>query len=382
MAIELNWRYIMKSFVLDIDESDTLNKEILEKHITKYMNGVGHVLATTFFVVMIAEIVLWLFVRIGYFAYTLNSMGGIKITFWSFLKGQLIHQVLIWLTFGFYFFLWGKFNFTKRKTLFCITSLIITTLFVFDHWRNNYLSILYVIPIMIAIPLDKYRNRIVSLVSIVMITVYTLFQFFINENEVNFVIAGIAIITIIALRIVGIKIHNTMNGAFLDIKDAVVKQEALYDKLSHDILTGAFSKTAFQTDLENIEAFKSLAFIDVDNFKKINDNQGHQTGDAILKLLVFCLKTKDKRVYRYGGDEFVILSGLSAVELGKELKTLKSRFSYYAQELCDTFATISVGIINVSSKENGPENVKRCDALMYRSKAKGKDTLTIEGFED
>lgn len=371
----------MKPFVIDIDENNTTNKEILEKHITKYMVSVGHVLASTFFVIMLAEIVMWLFVRIGYFAYTLNDMGGIKISFWAFLKVQIMHQAFIWLTFGIYFLLWNKFSFTKRKTLFCIMTLVITTFFVFDHWRNNYLSILYFIPIIIAIPLDKIRNRVVSLISISMIIVYTFFQFFIYESEVNFVIAGIAIITIIALRIVGIKIHNTMNGAFLDIKDAVLKQEALYEKLSHDVLTGAFSKTAFQSVLENIEAYKSLAFIDVDNFKKINDQQGHQTGDAILKLLVFCLKTKDKHIYRYGGDEFVILSGLTATELGKDLKILKTRFTYYAQEMCDTNATISIGIINIDPCQPGSENVKRCDELMYRSKAKGKDTLTIEGFE-
>lgn len=372
----------MKPFVVDIDENDSLNKEILEKHITNYMISVGHVLATTFFVIMLTEIVLWLFVRVGYFAYTLNGFGGFRISFWSFLKQQILNQIFVWITFGLYFLSWNKANFTKRKTLLCILTLAITTIFCFDHWRNNYLSILYVIPIIISIPLDKKRNSVVSIISITLVIVYAVFQYCIDKNEANFIVATIAIITIIALRIVGIKIHNTMNGAFIDIKDAVTKQEVLYEKLSHDVLTGAFSKTAFQSDMENIELYKSLAFIDVDNFKMINDKQGHQTGDAILKLLVFCLKTKDKHVYRYGGDEFVILSGLSAVELGDDIKKLKTRFTYYAKEMCNTDATISVGIINIKSYESGAENVKRCDQLMYKSKAKGKNTLTIEGFED
>ena len=372
----------MKPYVVDIDENDPLNKAILEKHITKYMISVGHVLATTFFIIMLTEIVMWLFIRIGYFAYTLNSIGGIKISFWNFIRQQLLNQIFIWGTFGIYFFLWHNASFGTRKTLLCIMTLMITTIFCFDHWRNNYLSILYVIPIIIAIPLDKRRNRIVSIISIILILAYTVFQYFIDANETNYIVGAIAIITIIALHIVGIKIHNTMNGAFLDIKDAVTKQEALYEKLSHDVLTGAFSKTAFQSDLENICAYKSLAFIDVDNFKSINDKMGHQTGDAILRLLVFCLKTKDKHVYRYGGDEFIILSGLSAVDLGQDLKNIKRRFTYYAQEMCETKATFSVGIINVNSNESGSDNVKRCDQLMYRSKAKGKDTLTVEGYEN
>lgn len=368
----------MSKLFVDIDEKDKINNEILERHILKYIKSVEKVLATTFFIVLISEIVVAILVKFGFFLYHLKNKSGNAIPFITFISEQIRHEIYTWATFFIYFLLARKANFSQRKTLLCALSIIIATIYCFGHWKNNYLSFLYSLPIIIAIPFDKKRNLTVMWICIVLIVIYTFFQNAIKPNETNFLIGTSAAIAVVALQLICIKLHNTMNNAFMDIKDYAIQQKILNDKLAHDVLTGAYSKTALETDTKELAKYKSLAFIDLDNFKSINDKMGHSMGDNILKLLVFCLNTKNNKVYRYGGDEFVVLSDKESQELKNVMEKLKTKFTYYSLELFNIKATVSAGIITVNPEETGAQNLERCDNLMYKSKDKGKDTLTLE----
>ena len=370
-------RKIIGHFV-DIDEKDQINKAILEKHITHYMASVSQVMAATFILIMIFEIVVTLLVRAGHFQILLIDRAGMPIDYITYVKKQILFELVIWGTFGIYYLFWRKAVFSVRKTLIVVLTLILTTVFCFYHWKNNSLAILYVIPTIIAIPLDKRRNKAVMFFSILLIFIYSVYQFSINRDEANFLIALSSITTIGAMQLICKKIHNTMNRSFLDIKAYAIQQKVLFDKLSHDELTGAYSKTALDEDIKNLENYNSLSFIDVDNFKSINDNYDHQMGDNILKLLVFCMETNKTKIYRNGGDEFIVLSALNAKELGKEIQRLKTKFTYFAEDFYQVKATVSVGIININKDETGSANIKRCDSLMYKSKKNGKDSLTME----
>ena len=363
---------------VDIDEKDDINKEILEKHITHYMQGVSQVLFIAFFLITIFEIAVTLLIKTGHFLSLLVTENGDVVTYNLFVRTQIVFLAIIWVTFGLYYICWKKANFTGRKNLTCILSLVVTTVFCFYYWNNNTLIVLFVVPIIAAVPFDKRRNKEVMISSIILIILYSLLQYNKTKNEVTLLIGCSSIITIIAVQFICIKIHNTMNRSFLDIRAYANKQKVLYDKISHDELTGSFSKTALEADLHNLENYTSLAFIDIDKFKSINDTYGHQMGDNVLKLLVFCMKTDKLHVYRNGGDEFILLSNLSAKELGKDLEVRKAKFSYYSEEFFKVKASVSVGIININLYETGSENIRRCDALMYKSKDKGRDTLTIE----
>lgn len=374
--VVMKFKKIIGHFV-DIDENDKVNKEILEKHITHYMAGVGQVLAVTFFLIMIFEIVVILLIKSGHFLTLLKNHYGQTINYKDYIMTHIFYELSVWATFLIYFVIWKKANFTVRKILTTFLSLLLTSFFCFYHWKNSSLSILYVLPVIIAIPLDKKRNKAVIFFSIIMILTYSIFQFSINRSDSNFIIAINSITTVIALQLISIKIHNTMNRAFLDIKSYAQKQEILYDKLTHDELTGSYSKSALETEIKDLSTYKTLSFIDIDNFKKINDSYGHHMGDEILKLLVFCLTLKGSKIYRYGGDEFIILSTFTAEELFHNLKKLKTKFSFYASDLYEITASISIGIITINHTESGLENIKRCDNLMYISKEKGKDTLTV-----
>lgn len=101
--------------------------------------------------------------------------------------------------------------------------------------------------------------------------------------------------------------------------DAAVVSLILYylliniNNANHDPLTGAFNRAMYMKELSNIEhsASCTIALLDINNFKTINDTLGHDEGDKFLVLMVKILQMKlDKNaaVYRIGGDEFVILS--------------------------------------------------------------------------
>ena len=101
-------------------------------------------------------------------------------------------------------------------------------------------------------------------------------------------------------------------------KKELLKEVKKYKSLSvHDILTGLYNRRKLEKDLAKyLEAKKRynihflILMLDIDKFKQVNDTQGHQEGDAVLKkvavILKQCIRAGDK-CYRLSGDEFVLI---------------------------------------------------------------------------
>lgn len=127
----------------------------------------------------------------------------------------------------------------------------------------------------------------------------------------------------------------------------------------------------------------SLLFIDIDNFKPINDRHGHAVGDHVLKMVAKTLASNIRSfdcVSRWGGDEFVVMlvhvdtdALLSSTE---KLCTLvkKSAFSEHDEEIR---VTVSAGATLIRDSDTPDTLLQRADALMYRSKKDGRDRVTI-----
>lgn len=128
----------------------------------------------------------------------------------------------------------------------------------------------------------------------------------------------------------------------------------------------------------------SLLMIDIDDFKRINDNYGHQAGDTILKELASMFKSlvrKSDPVVRYGGEEFAIILSQTAKEHGRifadrivnGVATSKIKDIPPSETL-----TISIGLAgypdNASSRE---ALIKRADEALYKAKSMGKNTLCV-----
>lgn len=155
----------------------------------------------------------------------------------------------------------------------------------------------------------------------------------------------------------------------------------------HDVLTGLPNRRHFQERLEqalarsqrNGERF-ALLFIDVDNFKAINDRWGHEGGDAVLKVVALRLSATTRKadaVARVGGDEFVILLDnpthrdhiISIAE--KLLDCVRSPILHEGQELRVGF---SIGISRYPEDGNtAAELMAGADRAMYETKAAGRN---------
>lgn len=165
------------------------------------------------------------------------------------------------------------------------------------------------------------------------------------------------------------------------------------EKLSRtDALTGALNWRGF-VEVAEKELYRSrrfghsltLTYVDLDNFKQVNDRSGHQEGDRVLHAVVDTLKSNTRPtdvVARLGGDEFVVL--LTEIESGEAESVVKR----LREDLLEKFrqnqwpVTASVGV--ASFKEAFPESVdemvQSADHLMYAAKQSGKDTVVAELF--
>lgn len=153
-----------------------------------------------------------------------------------------------------------------------------------------------------------------------------------------------------------------------------------------DALTGLPNRRYFyevaQSELKRFERYKhcfSVVYIDLDNFKFINDNLGHAAGDSVLRetalMLQKLLRPADFSA-RIGGDEFVILlpetGAAEALSMIQRVKnTLTGMFRSNDWEI-----TCSVGIVTINQHCPSLDNiVDTADRLMYKVKANGKDAI-------
>lgn len=161
-------------------------------------------------------------------------------------------------------------------------------------------------------------------------------------------------------------------------------------KANYDSLTTTLNKQSFRELVEDsmkraVESDKfALLFLDLDDFKGVNDNLGHVFGDFLLeamaKRIMNCIRSQD-RVGRVGGDEFVIFfqfapSHESALErAGAILYSLRRDFTYGKQSYK---AKASIGIAMFPEHGDTYEMLyDKADKALYKSKALGKDVATI-----
>lgn len=166
----------------------------------------------------------------------------------------------------------------------------------------------------------------------------------------------------------------------------------LKDRLEHDGLTGLYSRFALYPVLGSLlkEARRKgkplvVAMLDLDDFKAINDQFGHQAGDEVLRAAAGIIKkgvrTTDK-VIRYGGEEFVIIFPDTDMNNAyTALERIRSQIEAH-RFLPDANVrlTVSIGAIEFSGKGAPSANdlIARADEAMYRAKREGKNRVVCE----
>ncbi len=175
-------------------------------------------------------------------------------------------------------------------------------------------------------------------------------------------------------------------GISRDIEDIKEQQNELNRLENYDFLTNLPNRKFLISKLEhcieksNIQKTKiAVVFLDIDNFKPINDKLGHQTGDNLLlevsKDLMNCVGVNDI-VARLGGDEFaLVLSDFgddhNLISLAEKILSTCSKQYIIGEDIVDT--SISMGIAVYPNIEGSADELIRCaDQAMYKAKQKGK----------
>jgi diguanylate cyclase (GGDEF)-like protein/PAS domain S-box-containing protein len=201
------------------------------------------------------------------------------------------------------------------------------------------------------------------------------------------VVARIAPITDSAGRIIGaVEVFSDVS-AKKNIERRVGELEHLAFR---DALTGVpnrhYTELKVSQAIQEVEQFNrsiALLMLDVDHFKEVNDQYGHQIGDealrAMCKTLTNSLRPGDL-VGRWGGEEFLIInadvtaSALAAFAERCRMLIAESAIPLGNGRLC---ITASVGATLIKASDSDQSAIKRADELMYQSKASGRNRVTL-----
>jgi len=232
------------------------------------------------------------------------------------------------------------------------------------------LGILYLVPILLATWYQGLWWGVAFLVGSMLLRIpvelaqqpnVTLVSSFINQGSFA-AVAGIAM------------------AAFRNIRRT---QSQLQDLAIHDPLTRVLNARTFSDRLgQELRRNRrygrplSLLYLDLDDFKIVNDSHGHQTGDAVLRLVAEAIRGAVRQadiVGRLGGDEFAVLmpeTGADVAEAaaGRLAKSLREAFHG------NPSVTASIGIVSCTDAGAGPDDVlHKADRAMYEAKKLGKD---------
>jgi diguanylate cyclase (GGDEF)-like protein len=168
----------------------------------------------------------------------------------------------------------------------------------------------------------------------------------------------------------------------------VERYRGLRSLIMRDSLTGLYNHSALKEHLarEIARARRSLtpltlAMVDIDHFKHINDSYGHPVGDQVIRALSRLLQQRLRRgdiIGRYGGEEFaVIMPGTPAAAAMHVLDQIRESFSRIRQyaESRDFTATFSAGVAELATDADTDELFRVADLALYKAKHDGRDCI-------
>ncbi|MFH0918968.1 MAG: GGDEF domain-containing protein [Fibrobacterota bacterium] len=188
-------------------------------------------------------------------------------------------------------------------------------------------------------------------------------------------------------------VNTVIKTIFITIQFMLVRYiKIIYSKIEElsiiDVLTELNNRRGFdflaRYELKQIARkgeYVSLASMDIDNFKKVNDTRGHAEGDRVLKALAAAIKTTTRNIdvsARLGGDEFCVLFPNAD---STEMKNIISRMVDSFRRSSEAFTwnvSLSVGVFTTKAEIELEALLKSGDRLMYKAKAGGKNRIEYD----
>ncbi|MBV7563536.1 PleD family two-component system response regulator [Pseudomonas sp. sia0905] len=174
------------------------------------------------------------------------------------------------------------------------------------------------------------------------------------------------------------------------VRNRADRARSLKARMVRDSLTGLFNHTHTLQLLEDArfraqrdEQPLTFAMIDIDYFKKVNDNYGHPMGDRVIKSLALFLKQRLRKsdcIGRYGGEEFaVVMPNTDAQTAAKVLDDVRARFAeiHYPAHPHDLSCTFSCGIAELVDDLDSKHLSQRADEALYRAKNGGRNRVEV-----
>lgn len=191
-------------------------------------------------------------------------------------------------------------------------------------------------------------------------------------------------------------------GKITDVDKMIKEHERLQLISEQDSLTGLLNKEAFKLQVEeflsrNVEKACALLFLDIDNFKLLNDTLGHMAGDHALKEIAEAVKHRFREediIGRFGGDEFFVFSKDIPLEVFfQKLEKIRSSLSktYYGedQSLAVSISASMGFTYSPDGRASYEELIEQADKALYSAKEQGKnryvmyhDELVLNGYEN
>lgn len=175
----------------------------------------------------------------------------------------------------------------------------------------------------------------------------------------------------------------------IDVTKYKTMEKDLKELSNKDFLTGLFNRRYFIIRLrEEIERYKrsgasfSLAMLDIDRFKKINDIYGHDIGDKVLVEFCKAIKNRIRKIdtfARFGGEEFMLILPNTkiekAVKLSEELRILTENIDINGIRF-----TVSIGVVDACESDNVESLIKKVDDLLYEAKNSGRNCIKFKKY--
>jgi diguanylate cyclase (GGDEF)-like protein len=182
----------------------------------------------------------------------------------------------------------------------------------------------------------------------------------------------------IQLMVIGKK--NGIIIVFTDVTELTNAKKQLEVLATTDQLTKLYNRRYFEDYFTHLEKDGVVILLDIDHFKRVNDQYGHPSGDAVLIELADCLRNHfgDDVICRYGGEEFAVLvegGNLDAVSIAGE--GLRVAFENRRTKFT---CTISIGICRYH-RDNFSQTMSQVDKLLYQAKNNGRNCVVSEGKE-
>ena len=376
-----------------------------------WLNANLHILPYVIFGIGLA--LCWLFYNsreFNLFIILAVAFGVLSQHFWvkglaGFQKELLFNLLCILIPLNFLIFNYlkerGILNQHGIRRLFFVGTQIIAALWLLKTNQfgiSNYISMDLPLNPLIGKTIIKQPGQLVICLSLVVLIAHWLIRP--NQMRGAWILALISVV--VALHFVlNIQLSTVyFMAAGLILLTAIIVNS--YNLAYKDELTQMPSRRALKQQLSSLGKTYTLAMVDVDHFKKLNDNYGHDVGDEVLKMLAAHLLSVEGggKAYRYGGEEFTIVfpgkdASTASVYLDalrnkiaskpfiirnkkrpKEKSTKNPMTSDKTQKLN---VTVSIGVAENQAKYNSTQDImKSADNALYKAKKKGRNRVETE----